>query len=354
MNNSVDKKLQNELNIYTELEQIFQASPDGMFVVDNNNTIIRINNSLLKLMGKTRDEVRDRPCLDVFGGQLCVEECYCNGNAEICYFENRLREQNNMEIDRPIELQPGIILHCIVTATLLKVEEKHAGIIFNIKDITERKIAENLLKTSLAEKEILLKEIHHRVKNNLQLISSLLTLQESYSDNKTVNKSLEDTRNRIRSMGIIHEQLYASNDFSRIAFAEYAVNFVDHLAGSYKIDRDKILIEVDIEGVYLNLTTAIPCGLLLNELVSNSFQFAFPGDREGVVCIEMRLDDTGCYSIIVSDNGIGLPEHINLNNNHKLGLELVSALTLQLDGTIILERDMGTKYIIQFNKTIQK
>jgi two-component sensor histidine kinase len=195
------------------------------------------------------------------------------------------------------------------------------------------------------EKEVLLQEIHHRVKNNLQVISSLLHLQSGHVDDKQVQRALTESQERVRSMALVHEKLYRSPDLSRIDFGDYVRDLVDHLLETYYTVTGKVTLVVDVEDIALGIDQAISCGLILNELVSNALQHAFPGGRGGEVCVAMHPDSRR-LRLVVSDNGIGLPEDIDIKQAKSLGLQLVSALVQQLEATLRIERRNGTTFSI--------
>jgi PAS domain S-box-containing protein len=214
------------------------------------------------------------------------------------------------------------------------------------EDITERKKAEEQLQRSLKEKEVLLKEIHHRVKNNMQVIHSLLNLQASGIDDKTLRAKLEESRDRVNSMALIHEKLYLSADLAHIDFREYLKNLVDGIANTYK--RDGIVISVDMEPVALDVNVGIPCGLIVNELVSNSLKYAFPECRKGTITVGIRINSKGDNVLFVDDNGIGFPADLDFRNTPSLGLQLVNGLTEQIHGKIELSQRAGTRLSITF------
>ena len=217
-------------------------------------------------------------------------------------------------------------------------------------NITEKKIIEKQISDSLHEKEVLLQEVHHRVKNNLQVISSILNLQTSYVKDKNTLEILRESQNRIRSMSFIHESLYQTKDFSSIDFSDYINALAKNLVHSYSIGAAKITLTTDIEKVVLNLDQAIPCGLILNELISNSLKYAFPDPEcEGTIHLSIKYEGPNVV-IEVRDNGIGLPEGFNLEKSDALGLQLVYTLTDQLDGQIEFDSEKGTRYFIKFAK----
>jgi two-component sensor histidine kinase len=217
------------------------------------------------------------------------------------------------------------------------------------RNVTETIEYEYMLVESVKEKEILLKEVHHRVKNNLQVINSILNLQSSYVDDPKTLEIINESQNRIRSMSYIHESLYQTKDFSAINFADYITNLVQNLVHSYQLYQDKIDLKLNIESVKLALDQAIPCGLILNELVSNALKYAYPQDQKGQIVIEV-FEENGRLSIGVEDFGIGLPEDFKIENSESLGLSLVHTLVDQLDGELILKRLGGTKFLITFEK----
>jgi len=215
-------------------------------------------------------------------------------------------------------------------------------------EIDERMKAEQIIKASLHEKEILLKEIHHRVKNNLQIISSMLRLQSDQTDSQTISAFVNASQSRIHLMALIHEMLYKSENLAQVRFAEYVQSLVTHFKGMSYSFKKEVKIKIDVEAIHLDIDAAIPCGLILNELVSNSLEHAFPDDRHGIIQIRFSKDRDG-YVLCVEDDGIGLAEDISLTNTDSLGLKLVSALVLQLGGEHSVERSGGTRISISFD-----
>ncbi len=226
-------------------------------------------------------------------------------------------------------------------------KDEFSGAVYISRDITELKNVENQLKSSLEEKEVLLREIHHRVKNNMQVISSLLNLQSRYlNDEKTVNV-LNESRNRVISMAMVHEELYRSHDLSKIDFADYIQRLLSALFSSYGVDSNVIIPEINVEDVLLNIDVAVPCGLIINELVSNSLKHAFVQRQKGKISIKFHPYGEK-YLLTVSDDGIGIPENIDFENTKTLGLQLVNTLVKQLSGDIDICRNTGTLIKIVF------
>ncbi|AIS32448.1 MULTISPECIES: sensor histidine kinase [Methanobacterium] len=217
-------------------------------------------------------------------------------------------------------------------------------------DITERKIFEDALKSSLQEKEVLIKEIHHRVKNNMQIISSLLNLQKQYVNDEEAVNVLKESQNRVKSMAMIHEKLYKSRNFSEINFADYIRSLVSDLFYSYGVDSNRIRTIIVLDEVMMGLETAIPCGLIVSELVTNTLKYAFPHQEEGEFRIELHAYEDGFYELIISDNGVGIPENFDLDETETLGLQLVKSLVNQLEGTVELIREGGTMFKIKFKE----
>lgn len=218
------------------------------------------------------------------------------------------------------------------------------------EDITEMKEAEEMIMKSLQEKEILLKEVHHRVKNNMQVISSILNLQTAYTKDKKTLAILKESQNRIKTMALIHESLYQSNDFSKINFSEYILNLSDNLVYSYKMTNMLAALDTDIEAnIILNIDRAIPCGLIINELISNAFKHAFkePSTKNKV---QLVLKKSNKIFIEINDNGVGFEENIDYRNTETLGLQLVTTLVDQLGGEISVQREGGTRFRLTFNE----
>lgn len=222
-------------------------------------------------------------------------------------------------------------------------------VIVHTEDITENKEVEKKTKSSLREKEALLKEIHHRVKNNMQIISSLLNLQSKYVRNEAALMALKDSQRRIKSMALVHEKLYQSKDLARIDFKEYIGSLVSHLLRFYEVTEEKVKLKMDVEDIFFNIETAIPCSLIINELVSNSLKHAFPMGRGGELLIHM-CKCNGSFNLEVSDNGVGFPKDIDFRKTDSLGLQLVINLVEQLDGEIEMVSENGVLFNITFSQ----
>ncbi len=216
------------------------------------------------------------------------------------------------------------------------------------REISDRQRAEKQLKTSLQEKEVLLKEIHHRVKNNLQVISSLLYLQSKQVVEPETLAMFVDSQNRVRSMALVHEQLYQTEDLTRVNMAEYVRSLASFLFRSYGLNVDRIRLRIDVAEMPLSVHVAVPCGMIINELLSNTLKHAFPGNAQGAIYIGFSTGMEGRYTLVVKDNGIGFPAGLDYRHTRSLGLQLVNTLVEQLEGTIELDTSEGTQFRIEF------
>jgi PAS domain S-box-containing protein len=218
-------------------------------------------------------------------------------------------------------------------------------------DITDRKLTEEKIEASLKEKEILLSEIYHRVKNNMQIIISLLGLQSRHVKEEKYREMFKESQNRILSMSLVHEKLYQSKDLTQIDFNEYVRDLIKGLFRSYGANKGNIVLKIDVKTILLGIDHAIPCGLIINELVTNSLKYAFPDRREGEIKVVLHPTEENMIELAVGDNGIGIPEDMDFKQTKTLGLHLVTMLAEnQLHGDITLNRSKGTEFIIKFKK----
>ncbi len=217
-------------------------------------------------------------------------------------------------------------------------------------DISERRRAEEIVQASLREKETLLREIHHRVKNNMQVISSLLNLQSAHIADGEARRMLREGQLRIRSMALIHEKLYRARDLSKIEFASYLKSLAAYLFEFFKVDPARVRLVTEFEDVRLDINTAVPCGLLVNELVSNALKHAFPGDRKGSVRVDLRREGDGALTLRVTDDGVGFPESVDFRRAESFGLQIVGLLAEQLDASIALDTKKGTAFTVAFRE----
>lgn len=227
-------------------------------------------------------------------------------------------------------------------------ESENAYIYGTVQDITDRKIAEEKLKESLEEKEMLLKEIHHRVKNNLMVISSLLDLQSQYIKDKEALDIFKESQNRANSMALIHERLYRSTDL-KIDFGEYIQSLATDLFRTYVQDPGRVLLNIDVKNEMIDINTTVPLGLIVNELLTNSMKHGFPSGVRGEIYVDFHKEGD-IFILIIGDTGVGFPKDLDFRNTKSLGLQLVNNLTRQIDGEIKLNTDHGTEFEITFEE----
>ncbi|UCE21937.1 MAG: PAS domain S-box protein, partial [Candidatus Aminicenantes bacterium] len=319
------------------LDQLFESAQEAIVMADKQGNALRINQEFTRLFGYTQEETIGKTM-----DELIVPK-KLQKSATLITEKVAKGEKTAFEAIRC--RKDGETIAVSVLASPIIVGGKQIGTYGIYRNITERKMAEDQIKASLKEKEILLQEVHHRVKNNMQIISSLLNLQSRHIKDKESLGLFQSSQNRVKSMALIHERLYQSKDFTRIDVAEYVQNLTNHLFITYGISKEAIKLKINIKDIFLDINTAIPCALIINELVSNSLKHAFPNGKKGEIQISMHPLSKGEMELIVGDNGVGMPENANLKNTKSLGLYLVSMLAEdQLHGEIKLNKTEGTAY----------
>jgi len=323
------------------IQGIFESSPDTIGVMDLAAKMVECNQAALDMFGfSSKDELIGKRVFEFIAPEYWQEAAEAMKmtveKGHITHFESILMTKDGREF--PAEISSSVSLDP---------SGKPSYLVAIIKDITERKHAEEQIQKSLEEKEMFLKEIHHRVKNNLMVISSLLNLQSRYIKDKEALSIFTESQSRAKSMALIHEKLYRSTDLKRINFGEYIRTLATDLFYTYVADPSRIKLNMDVEDIMLDINTAIPLGLIVNELVSNCMKHAFPGGRSGEIGVDFHRED-GEFALIVSDNGMGFPEDLDFQNTDTLGLQLVNSLTSQIDGTINLDKTAGTTFKIKF------
>ncbi len=315
---------------------------ESIFLIDKNAKFVQTNKAASLSLGYSAEELLNMTVSDIDPGFPLERwdehwrEVRKKGSLS---FESTHRHKNGRTF--PVEVRVNHV----------KFGNKEYNFAF-ATDITERKNSEDKLIKSLKEKEVLLREIHHRTKNNMQIISSLLSLQSEKVEDAYYNEILLESQNRIKTMSLIHEKLYRSDDLANIDFKDYINSLVINMFRTYDINTKTISFKTDIDNIALSIDTAIPCGLIINELVSNSFKHAFPGDRKGEISIAFKQIPGDKYLLSVTDNGIGIPEEINISETKTLGLQLVTTLARhQLQGEIEIIRDKGSSFRICFKET---
>lgn len=329
-------------------DKIVSTMSNFLLLLDTDKNIINVNQAARDLLGYDDSELIGKSIEIIFPEEERKKALFDVDHGLI----NKEVISNKETFFRT---KNGKIIPVFLSISLIQSEKSEiVGIVCIGSDIIEISHAKNEIKASLEEKELLLREVHHRVKNNLQIISSLLNLQSGYIKDENDLELFKDSQSRVKSMAFIHEQLYQSSSFINIEFSEYVNNLVTYLLHYYTLESTTIKLKTNIENISLDLNTSIPCGLIVNELVTNSLKHGFPviegQTQEGEIYIDLHSINEDQYALIVADNGIGLPEDIDFENTESLGLQLVNSLVMQLDGTIKLDRSAGTKFEIIFSK----
>jgi hypothetical protein len=242
----------------------------------------------------------------------------------------------------------GTPLWCRATTSMFAHPDYGNVLVAVQQDITERKQVEEKVRASLKEKEVLLKEIHHRVKNNLQIVDGLLKMQSRRTQDPQISAVLRDSQSRIASIALVHEKLYRSADLANIDFAQYIRELTMHLLESYNVNSQTIKLHTQATDVFFEIETAIPCGLIINELVSNALKYAFPEAQTGDIWIELQSYDSDSWMLRVQDNGVGLPSDFDIANTRSLGMTLIQGLVEQLEGSLSIASEQGSDFKIIF------
>ena len=320
---------------------LLESASQGVVAINARGLIMLVNAKTEQLFGYLRAELLDHPIEKLLPERLSAKHIGHRSG----YFQQPRERPMGLGMDLSARRKDGTEFPVEISLSYVAAEDGNIAISF-ITDITERKAAEQQIRASLEEKEILLKEIHHRVKNNLQVVSSLLSLQSGYTRDEPVRDLFLESQNRVKSMALIHEKLYQSGDMANIDFADYIETLSRSLFQSYTSNQGTVTLETSID-VSLGIDHAIPCGLIVNELLSNSLKHAFPDGRHGVIRLNFHtIDDQ--FILIFSDDGVGMPENIDFKNTGTLGLQLVTTLTEQLTGDIIHRAAPGTEFEIRF------
>lgn len=317
-------------------DRIIEASPIGLSLYDRSGQCIAANNSIAEIIGATRDQVLAQNYND-------IDSWKKSGLFEAA--KNAVTNQKNYrhEYDVITSFGKRAFFDCIFVPFKIRHKQR---LLFMMDDITERKEAEKQQERALAEKETLLKEIHHRVKNNMQIVSSLLYLQSQKTENIEALAVIKESKDRIKAMGLIHEKLYTSGDLARINIYDYIQTLCQYLSQSYVLPGSVKFI-VDAEDIFFSVDKAIPCGLIINELVTNSLKHAFQDRRPGEIHIKLsRTADR--MALCVQDNGIGLTAEYDENSLNTLGMKLVRTLADQLEASLEFQGDNGLKCVIVF------
>ncbi len=319
---------------------LIETMEEGISIVDAQETIIFAN--------RAASLIFDVPHTDLIGMNLrdvIFEEDY-----EQILFQTQRRKQGNRDrYEVRIQTLDNEIKTLLVTSSPLFEEGEYIGAFSVFADISDIKRSQHEIEKSLKEKVILLREIHHRVKNNMQIIISLLNLQAMYIEDKEIVERFKIVENRIRSMAIIHEKLYESDNFVDIDLGQYIKELMNMLYISTGLPKEKISFSLIADEIKLDLNKAVPCGLLCNEILTNIFKHAFPGDRTGTVSIELKLLKNQKVQLIFQDDGVGFNGDSSEAGNASLGMQLINDLVSQLGGTLDISSNNGVKYTIIFS-----
>ena len=328
------------------LQGILELANDAIVSVDENQHIVLFNRGAEQIFGYTAEEALGEP-LDVLipapsrsEHQTSVQDfARSSGQSRLMGRRSEIRGLRKGGAEFPAE----------ASISRTKVGDKTFFTAI-LRDISKRKETEEQLQASLEEKEVLLKEVHHRVKNNLQIISSLLNLQSRHTEDPKALEVIKESQNRVKSIALVHESLYRSSDLSRVDFGPYISEIASNLFRSYGNSRSVDLV-VETNGILLGIDTAIPCGLMVNELLSNSMKHGLPRTAKGKIQVELSsIDQNNQLQLSVRDNGPGLPSNSNLLETKTLGLRLVMNLANQLGGNVEVHNDDGAVFTITFNR----
>lgn len=324
-------------------QQVVESSPNAIVMIRATGQIEMVNSQAERVFGYTRDELLGKPVEMLAparfrGHHPELRRSFFNdlhsrpmGAGRDLYGLRKDGTEFPVEIGlNPIETEGGTM------------------VLSTIVDISDRRQKDESIRAALIEKDILLSEIHHRVKNNLQVISALLDLQSLRIEDKAAVGLLIDCQNRIRSMALIHQTLYESKDFARVDFRYFLDVLVPTLVSSYSADPGRINFSIDAPEISLPIKAAIPCGLVVNELVSNALKHAFSGGKRGKVKIVLTTEPNDHVVLSVSDNGVGIPKELDLANTTTLGLQLVTLLTEQLGAELAIQRSKPTRFVLRF------
>jgi PAS domain S-box-containing protein len=337
------KKAERELKESEMIHRaLFKYANDAVFLMDLEGGLVDANKKAADMLGYNRKEILEKSFKDIVASSdLSDATEKLKGllkNESIPMYERFFTKKDRTEF--PVEINVSLIRDSRNKPRLIQ---------SIVRDVTERKKAEEKIKASLKEKEVMLKEIHHRVKNNMQIISSLINLQSARISDRKTAMMLKSSQDRIKSMAIIHEKLYQSEDFTKVDLDKYVRGLTDHLLLTYGVDRKNIRFHTQIKDIFLDINRAIPCGLIINELLTNSLKHAFPNGNKGEIKIAVHCLENQKTELLVRDNGVGIPEDTDIRKADSLGMTLVKILAEdQLKGSIHLDKTKGTCFRIVF------
>jgi len=342
--------LQRTIGALRESEQRFRTTFElaGAGIVHGSleGHLTRMNQRFCDIVGYTHEELAEMSFQDIthpddLDKEIKILQRVLDGEIDTYSMEKRYLRKDS-----------SIVWVSLAVTTARDEAGSPLHFIGVVEDITDRKRSHHELQSSLAEKEVLLREIHHRVKNNMQVISSLLNLQAHSIEEGRLKKIFQESQSRVRAMALIHEILYESGKLARIDFGDYVTKLATSLARMYGAEPGRVDLRVRANDLTLEIDDTMPCGLVINELLSNSFKYAFRDGRNGLIKIEASPQEDGKIDLVVSDDGIGIPADVDFRNTETMGMRLVTGLVeTQLGGTVDLNRNRGTCFTIKFEPT---
>ncbi|MFH1571760.1 MAG: histidine kinase dimerization/phosphoacceptor domain -containing protein, partial [Gemmatimonadota bacterium] len=331
----IDQRRQAEARLEdseARFRRVFEYSNDAIFLLDPGlNELLDVNPRASLLLEYTREELLGLPLSVLFADEVVRLQAFALSVVE---------EGSGWMEELACRTRTGHRLAAEMSASAIELAGRTC-IIALLRDITERKRTEGQILSDLRHKEILLREVHHRVKNNLQIVASLLALQAGQTSDAGARRLFDDCRNRVGSIALIHEQLYRAHDLAHVDLREYVRTLAEQIFRSYGVAPRAVQLVLEVEVGHLDVEQAIPCGLIVNELVSNALKYGFPGGRRGRVGIGLRRGDDDQLCLRVWDDGVGFPEEADLGASPSLGLRLVDSLVHQLGGHLDLDRRTG-------------
>ncbi len=321
-------------------EKVFDSIPDAITIINQDHKVIRVNKSMANSMGMEPEDFIGKSCYEVVHGTSCP--------INTCPHAMLLHDNQEHSSEVHEENLGGFFM--ITTTPLYDDDGKVMGSVHVARDITERKIMEEQLEQALEDKDILMKEIHHRVKNNLMIMASLLNMQSRYIEDEVARDIFKDSQSRAKTMALIHEKLYQSKELKKLDVQDYMESLARDIYRVYIKDPHRIQLKIDVEPHMLDINTVIPLGLILNELLTNTFKYAFPGEAEGSVEVRFSKKENITFLLEVTDDGVGLHSDFHAKKTDSLGMHLIHSLTEQIKGEIKIHSNHGTQIRVKFQE----
>ena len=340
----VTEKLITEQNLVeteAKFSALFRGAATGIALSDLNGDIVDCNAAFQRILGQRKINILGHGIQKFYAEAVREDE---RKFLRECKFGKR----RSYQIDKPLNARQGqTIWGRLTTSVIQDLDQVPHFMVHMLEDITPQKEYESFIQKSLDEKQVLLREVHHRVKNNLQVIQSLLRMQSREIKGSALEPLLRESQNRIRSIALIHEQLYKQDDFTEIDFAGYLNQLLRQLFQTFNLENLNVISSIEFQGIFISLTKAIPCALITNELVTNSLKYAFKGRSEGRISIN-AFRENGLLTLLIKDDGTGFPEDLDIETSETLGLKLVRTLVRQLGGEMDFISDKGVEFRFSF------